>query len=379
MSKVELLKRLSDKPLSRKETDLFVNRESEMNLLKEIVEYHSFGIFGLCGRTGSGKTTLLNMVSSKEEKIVPISLVYRESSDSILYNMLYSLAENFLKTKGLEKLAKQIKEWITKEVSTVRGFSLGVSLVGSANLDSGKTTTPRFNIFKAHEYLRKILIQAKKEFGKVVLLIDELDKEKKEEVIKILDSLKFELLQEDVVTIVTLPQSIYKEYIQDRLRMNGVGNLENVIKDVVLIKDLQEHHIKEMLIRRFDKDLEWLEDTSILDVLANFSDGNPRDALWITQKVVIKHIKDKKLTYDSVIETIKEVSEEFLRMLSLTELQRKALNVLKGFSGTREEFVSLLTSKGFARSTAYDIFEKFLTNGLLVQKEGYVKITGKIV
>ncbi len=379
MRRVELLKRLSDRPLKRNELDFFVDRSDEISSLRQILYYHSFGIFGLCGRTGSGKTTLLNMVASEDEKVVPISLVYRDSSDAILFNILYSLAEKFLEDKALATIAKEIKEWISEEVSVVRGFSLGVSLVGSVNLGGEKSKAPRFNIFKAHEYLRKILERSKKHYGKITLLIDELDKERKEEVIKILDSLKYELLQEDVVTLVTLPQSVYKEYIQDRLRIDSVGNLENIIKDAVLIKDLEPHHVKDMLIRRFAKDLDWLEDISILDMLADFSDGNPRDALWIAQKVVTKNIAKEKLTYADVKKTIEEVSKELLQTISLTELQNKALETLKGFSGTKEDFIMTLTKKGFARTTAYDLFEKFLKTGLLIQKEKFFSISGKVL
>lgn len=380
MKNERLLKRLVDKPLSRNETEFFVDRGEELSALQKILKYYAFGIFGLCGRTGSGKTTLLNMLTEETQKIVRISIIYRDNSDAILYNLLYSLAEHFIKddSKEIQKISQNVKEWLFEEVSIVRGFSLGLSMMASADLKSSKAHAPRFNVFKAHDYLQKMLDAAKKHYGKVSLLIDELDKEKKEDVIKILDSLKLELQQEDVLTIVTLPQSIYKEYIHDRLRMNGFGNLENIIKDVVFIRDLENHHGKEMLIKRFSESLDWFEDLSILDMLADFSDGNPRDAIWIAQKVVLENISKNQLTVKDAIQSIQKISKELIRNISLTDLQTKALKILRGLTGSREQFLIKLVENGFARTTAYSIFDKFLEIGFIVPKESGFKFSGKL-
>lgn len=380
MKDERLLKRLVDKPLNRNETEFFVDRGEELSALQKILKYYAFGIFGLCGRTGSGKTTLLNMLTEETQKIVRISIIYRDNSDAILYNLLYSLADHFLKddSKDIQKISQNVKEWLFEEVSIVRGFSLGLSMMASADLKSSKAHTPRFNVFKAHDYLQKMLDAAKKHYGKVSLLIDELDKEKKEDVIKILDSLKLELQQEDVLTIVTLPQSIYKEYIHDRLRMDSFGNLENIIKDVVFIRDLENHHVKEMLIKRFSDSLNWFEDLSILDMLADFSDGNPRDAIWIAQKVVLENISKDQLTVKDAIQSIQKISKELIRTISLTDLQTKALKILRGLTGFREQFLIKLVENGFARTTAYSIFDKFLEIGFIVPKESGFKFSGKL-
>ncbi len=375
-----IIKKLVDKPLEKNDIQLFVDREEELSTLRRILKYHAFGIFGISGKTGSGKTTLLNMLADENQKMIRISVIYRDNSDSILYNLLYSLAEHFIndKTKEIRNLVQQIKEWISEEVSVVRGFSLGVSMMAAADVKGEKIKSPRFNVFKAHDYLRQILNITRKRYGKICLLIDELDKERKEDVIKILDSLKFELQQEDIITILTLPQSIYKEYIRDRLRMNGVGNLENIIKDVVLIKDLQAHHVKELLLKRFSEDLNWFEDLSILDMMVDFSDGNPRDAIWIAQKVVLENISKTCLTLDDTAQTIRKISEELLKTISLTDLQAKAVRVLRNFFGTKEQFIAKLVQNGFVRTTAYSIFDRFVELGFIVEKDGGFKLSGKL-
>ncbi len=94
------------------------------------------------------------------------------------------------------------------------------------------TTKRKFHISSFHSI---------KDTEESVLIIDELDKEKKEDVLHILDSLK------------------------------GIFELNGLIDERV---------IQEVILRRLWKYSDYLDGES-LEEIAKFSDGNPRDALWI--------------------------------------------------------------------------------------------------
>lgn len=53
------------------------------------------------------------------------------------------------------KIAKEIKEWILEEISYIKGFSIGKSFVGNTSVGSRNQKAPRFNYFKAKEYLNR--------------------------------------------------------------------------------------------------------------------------------------------------------------------------------------------------------------------------------
>jgi len=227
MEAEKIIKALADKPLQKKEQNYLVDRENEISKLNMLTRYHPFGIFGLCGETGVGKTTILNMIDSEEIKKIRISLIHRENKESILYDLLYTISLNLSRVENhaIKNLAKEVLNWIIEEVAVIKGATLGVSMIAKGDAKYEKTQLPRFNVFAAHEKLHRLLKTSIEEYGKIALLIDELDKESKQDVLNVLDSLKFELQQESMVTIFSLPYSIYREYKQDRMKWNESGKM----------------------------------------------------------------------------------------------------------------------------------------------------------
>ncbi|ABR31559.1 P-loop NTPase fold protein [Thermosipho melanesiensis] len=220
MRLAEVISYIVDKPLEPVSENLLVNRTTEIRNLNNIIKHHPMGIFGVAGETGIGKTTVLNFIGCDNVFSRRITLTFRESVESILYDLLYNLSKNLESDEKLSKQAQKIKEWVAEEVSTVKGFSLGISLYGSAGVGTQKAQTPRFNFFVAKEKLMDLIKEIVTVKGKFVLFIDELDKESKDDVLKIVDTLKNELVFENVILIMTLPYSIYREYKQETWKMS---------------------------------------------------------------------------------------------------------------------------------------------------------------
>ena len=372
----ELIKYIIDKPLGIKDKKLFVNRKEEIDVLSNIVRYQPFGIFGVAGETGIGKTTVLNFIECEDIYSIRITLTFRESVESILYDLLFNFSKNLENDKQLSKVATEIKKWVVEEVATVKGYSLGISLYASANVDSQTTKMPRFNFFAAKERLGELIKKTVSAKGKLVLIVDELDKESKDDVLRIIDALKNEMMFDNVVTIMTLPYSIYREYKHDRMRWSETGNLENIFKDIVFLEELTNSDIKELLIRRIDRFIDIISPKSF-DIIAEFSDGNPRDALWILSKIIFDNIEKEFLSEEDTISSIKKIIGEYLDELNFTPLQKKAFELLKNQSGPRDEFQKLLEENGIKRTTAYSILNAFINKGIIISRGNTLKFSGK--
>ncbi|NUU96601.1 ATPase [Marinitoga sp. 1135] len=371
----KIIEKVVDKPLNKTDKKLLVNREKEFELINLLTQYQPYGIYGICGETGIGKTTVINNIEIPFHTI-KITLTQRENQDTILYDILYNLS--LVSEKDI-KIAKEIKEWILEEISYIKGFSLGISFIGNASVGSQNQKAPRFNYFKAKEYLNKLTDELIKKYNKVIIIIDELDKEKKRDVLIVLDSLKLELQKEGLIVIVSLPYSIYREYKNDRMHRNESGNLENIIKDIIFLREFTSSEIKEILIKRLKEHIDFFDDKS-LELIADFSDGNPRDAFWITQKIIFEALSQKitKIDEKMVKTLMRNIVKEYLNEISLTEKQKTFIDESL-YPGSREEIVKKAISKNkLPRSTAYSIFDRLLELGIIIEQNGTYKLSGKV-
>ncbi|WGS65904.1 ATP-binding protein [Marinitoga aeolica] len=370
----KIIEKIADKPLNSKNKNLLVNREKEFEKINLIISYQPYGIYGICGETGIGKTTVINNIYTDYYSI-KISLTQRENQDTILYDILYNIA---LKTEEDIKISREIKDWILEEVSYIKGFSMGMNFVGNANLATQNQKIPRFNYFKAKEYLNNLTDELVKKYKKVILIIDELDKESKKEVLLVLDNLKLELQKDGIIVMVSLPYSIYREYKYDRMHKNESGNLENVIKDIIYLREFTNSEIKEIIIKRIKDDIQFF-DEKVIDLIVDYSDGNPRDAFWIMQKIIFEALSKKinRIEFTFAKNTIKDIVNEYLNEVSLTEKQKLLINE-KLYPGIREEIVKNAIDKfKLARSTAYSIFDRLYELGIIIEQNGIYRLSGK--
>lgn len=371
----ELINYLADRPLDIDDRRYLVNRQSDLESLNKIAKYQPYGIFGIAGETGIGKTTVLNFISPQDIFIRKINITLRDSVDSILYELTYNLARSLEGEKKLDKDAQSVKEWITNEVSTVRGFSLGLSMIGSVGTNFQTSNIPKFNFFAAREKLADLISRTVQVKGKFILLIDELDKEKKDDVLRTIDAIKSQILFDNFVVFISLPYSIYREYAADRMRWNESGNLENIFKDIVFLEPLSKSDIKELLIRRLSKYIGLISE-EVLEIASDFADGNPRDALWIMYKTVFDNTDASRLEREHILKTIRGIVTEY-KSIPLTENQRRAVDLFRGLAGTRDKFIEQLQKSGIKRTTAYSLFNQLIEKKILIQRNETYQLSGK--
>ena len=372
----KLIKNLFDKPLENNNKSLFVNRENEFQMLDRILNFQPQGVYGLCGETGIGKTSFLNTTLDYEIKSYFLAITEKENKEIIIADLLFKLCTYISKQeKGkLKSLAEETRKWIIEETHVSRSFQVGFNAVAAGGLAKGSSNVQRFNLFEAKERLFEILTLVRDKHDKVLLIIDELDKEKKDEVLLILDSLKQILFQDDLITVVSLPFSIYREYAKDVMRWNETGNLENIFRDMFFLKPLNEDEIREMLLKRMAENNTLLSN-EVFHEIYRYSDGNPRDALSITQEIILDN-RRKGFTRENVLSTIKaKVKRLISSTTEFTDIQKKILRSIADNPGKRSDIVNQLDF--LKNQTVYTYINRFLNNGVLKETDGIIRLSGR--
>jgi len=378
----------NDVPLSEKEKELFVNRGKEANKLINIGRFLQQSIYGISGETGCGKTTLFNMLKfSKDIQVFIITITEKESKEIIIADILYNLCVLIIdekKFKNVHSLASKVLKFLQEEEikSKERGLKLGKIIEGESKW--AKTSKERFSVSAIKNYLKEIIAAITK-VNRVVLCIDEIDKERKEDVIVILDSIKNILKVEKLSCLIALPPAMYVEYLESRDKLFSEANLENILKDILPINKMSDSEIDEILNRRIKSFPQVLLD-EVKNIVIKFADGNPREALLLCQNAMLsKKIYNNYKREDFIlrINEIKEEMEKFLiariNSLNLTQREKELLEAIyKKDAILKSDLINSKITK-IPTSTIQTIIKKFLANKVIEEiKPDVYKLNRKI-
>ena len=374
----ELMAVLYDKPLDKNSKTLLVDRRKELARLENITSFQPLGIYGVCGETGVGKTTVLNLLNDTIKSFY-IILSEKDSKEIIIGDLLYKLALISAQAvnRGDKNKVEKIIEWIITERTETSSMHGGINSVVSAGATKASSVSRKFNVYQAYQMLGELIDILKSKFERIVLIIDELDKEKKSDVLQILDSLKHLLVQNGVISIISLPFSIYREYAQDRLRWNESGNLENIFKDMIFLEPLEPADVQEMLVKRLKNYPDILTNDAYQEIV-RFSDGNPRDALWITQQIILDNTEARKIDGSIATNSIKKIVKEYMKFgRALTDIQKKILMKIALNPGDRSSIANSLENE-VKPQTTYTYINRLIKEGFLLERNGIISVPGKI-
>ena len=374
----ELMAVLYDKPLDKNSKTLLVDRRKELARLENITSFQPLGIYGVCGETGVGKTTVLNLLNDTIKSFY-IILSEKDSKEIIIGDLLYKLALISAQAvnRGDKDKVEKIIEWIITERTETSSMHGGINSVVSAGATKASSVSRKFNVYQAYQMLGELIDILKSKFERIVLIIDELDKEKKSDVLQILDSLKHLLVQNGVISIISLPFSIYREYAQDRLRWNESGNLENIFKDMIFLEPLKPADVQEMLVKRLKNYPDILTNDAYQEIV-RFSDGNPRDALWITQQIILDNTEARKIDGSIATNSIKKIVKEYMKFgRALTDIQKKILMKIALNPGDRSSIANSLENE-VKPQTTYTYINRLIKEGFLLERNGIISVPGKI-
>jgi len=370
-----------DLPLTDKERIFFVNREKELRKMENTGRFMHSSIYGIAGETGSGKTTLFNLMEFPDKEIqkISISISEKETKEVIIADLLHKLCDKVLREKRFSDsrhYAKETMDFLEQEEIKSRQRSIKVGKIVEGGSKWSAQAMARYNLSSIKNRLEKLvhLLTSK---GKIVLCVDEIDKERQKDVIIILDSLKEILKSKNLLSFIALPQVMYKEYTMDRYRFFKEENLENILKDIIPVEKMKDDDIKEMLNKR-TRTFPGVLPLNVKDLLIEFADGNSREALLLCQNAILSKEIGRTYTEKDFILTVGEIKNEMEKFIEAwvdsLKLSAREGQILKIISDkavlSRAEFLRLVLKKSkIPRSTLNKTIESLLEKKVLLKEK----------
>ncbi len=387
----EIMQMFRDNPLTEHEEFLFVNRTEELNILKNTGRLIEKSIYGIAGETGSGKTTLFNMLNFSNELVQKIIVHNTEkgSNETIITDLLYKLCATILQNVNLSfahKQARQIINFVEQEELKGKeaGIKLGKIIEGESRWT--RTVISRVTLTTIKNKLREI-IEAISCKEKILLCIDEIDKEAKKDVMTILDSIKDVLIHRNIAVIVALPQIMYDEYCKDRVGLLREGNLENILKDIIPLHGMSSEDIGKLLDKRIKKFPEVLPD-AVKEIVIDFAGGNPREALLLCQNSLLRKRFIIPYRKDDFVLQIKDIKNEMRKFLStqiehlrLSKREKEVIQLLSLKEKIKKNEVIELISReaNIPKPTIYIAIKNLLNKKCLIEtEEEFYEVDGRV-
>lgn len=359
----EAVKRLRDQPLTAAAEELFVNRKEEMLVMVQNVDYFSGNIIGVAGERGIGKTTLFNLVRFPGKEKIIINIVDRESKAGVISNIIDGIIE-YAGRKGFVGIEGKGKELI-KKVLALTTFSLAV---GSASISMRKKEmkTLRSLVKELGDIVEEIAAKVE-----VVIILDEIDKERKEELLLVVDSIKDAFKENKATLIVALPYEIYEMYMEGVVSAKETYNLDNVFDQIMLIPPLTDEDIKEVILRRVSPSL---VEEKALNLMALYSMGNPRRAVRLVKEAGMVAASEGKIKEKHVRVVCKKYLQYLYKSLGLSESDIKIIKLIE--KGKDIKYIAKYLSVSLP--TAYRKAQNLSEKGLVGEdRKGLTKL-GKV-
>jgi predicted transcriptional regulator len=132
-----------------------------------------------------------------------------------------------------------------------------------------------------------------------------------------------------------------------------------------------------MILKRISSNPTILPNDAFYEIY-RYSDGNPRDALSITQEIILDN-KDKEISNEDVIKTIKKRIIKLMEFSSsFTDLQTKFLKLIAKNPEEKTMVVKKAEAEGITKSTVYTLINRFLNDGLIKESNGKISISGRL-
>ncbi len=348
----EYVKALEDRPLTFEDEDLFVDREIELKKMAELDYYFEGKIIGVCGQRGIGKTTLFNFSRFPGKNKLIIKIIDRENKLSIISNIIGEII-TYSKTKGYNEIEKMGKKLFTK-IHVSKKEAVGISYI----IEYKQTKEEKISLFNFLKSFKKFMdLLSKKE--RLVIVLDEIDKQKVDEILLLVDAIKDAFVSNSITLFVALPYEFYENFISSKTSSTETHNLENVFSYMFLLEPFSDDDVKRIISRRFPLSL--IEEEA-LNKIVEFADGNPRKAITTLKEAGI--IAEGKIRLSDV----KGVISRYIRTwIKSTKLTQNELNVFRLIEDGRVADITQGVSKKLrkSRSVVYKYLKKFEEAGLL--------------
>lgn len=251
-------------------------------------------------------------------------------------------------------------------------MSVGVSHIGKFEKETGSHRTERYVSSTIKEKIENILETMTERF-KIVLCIDEIDKETSRDIVNIMDSLKGVLRRQNLVVFVSLPPQIYENFLKDEILGREDYNLDDIFKKMVVLPRLSNKDILEVINSRLGDEFRSSITSEAKRMLIEYAQGNPRRAILpVYQALGTKTMDTLPITERNILTEVLPPLKQYVDSLGLTTMRVKIVNLLAfKLSNTASKLglSNILIEGGIKKSTAYDNIKKMVQKGILIEVE----------
>lgn len=378
----KLIDNFRDRPLENR--DWLENRKAELQSLKNCALNFSQTVMGVSGGRGCGKTSLLNLLDVPNAAKIVLSIEEKGSKFEIVLDISRKLCEFVLKKRlprEIKKRAVQFYEFIERQETRLNSREYGVDVGPKWQRREGKTLTERFSITNVKDKLRNILNLLAKD-RKVVLCIDEIDKEAKRDVILILDSLRNVLWQPDLVSFMSLPPQIYFDFLRSSVKPVEDYNLENILVRIIPVGQLRDPEIGNIITKRLPGGYHHIIPQDVKRILIEYADGNPRNAIVPIYNILgEKSPASPEISLHDIKRILNPYLDTYINGFSLTSSQKKALVLLINAGKevlSRKLIYDVLQTNGLAKSTTARMIESFTQKKIFEEKNDSIYVDRKV-
>jgi DNA polymerase III delta prime subunit len=358
-------------PVEIDELDKMVNREEETKRVQDFVRYHQSGTILLSGERGIGKTTILNKLSNtfrKEGTLTAMIGIYHFELDKVgfIAGILRSIV-NELEKRGtpVQKYRNKINRTLYERQERVL-FNDDQTISGRVSSDREVRTIVRPDTYKVEEEARSMLIDITKTIGKLVLLIDDLDKLNEEGASAILLRTRPVLSIPDVFLIFSVSDYLMRYMGKEIKIARSVSDLE------ITLKPLTNSQLVEIIRRRLNRegisDVSQVFDEDALTSIIELSKGNTREFMSNCSEVFDMLLSNNlsRITYSDVMKSVQKKKESFISQLD--EREAKVLKYIIERGRVRAGDSEVAAVLGVGRPRASQIFNNLTVRGLLIRE-----------
>ncbi|WP_081723087.1 KAP family NTPase [Thermoanaerobacter thermocopriae] len=304
----------TDKPLQFPEHDRlgFAPAAERIAEIIKTMQVEESVVFAVCGRWGSGKTTFLNFISHYLKDDSSISIVrfdpwWFSGKENLMWQFFKNLSLSLKKSAKFEKIANKLEIYaeILEELPKVGPLAKAVRRA---------TRLSQKSVEETKEQIARRLEKIK---GKIVIMIDDIDRLTAEEIRELFAVVKAVADFPNTVYILAFDKEVVEKALEKVQEGDGSKYLEKIVQAHIELPWVSRTSIKKILLEELDKVLQGTpEELFDRTYWGNvYLDGI--DPFITTIRDVKRLINALKLTYPSVkgeVNAVDFIAVEALRI-----------------------------------------------------------------
>jgi len=314
---------------------LFVNRHNELMAVRRFVRFRETGIVLVTGDRGTGKSSFLSKLAHDMDKdvlVVEMSVSHFDADKiGFLRGVLLTLLNRLESTEPamVRQMRRRVEKVLYKREEKSREYrGAGADVLGVGR-EKEVTLMIDPDIYHIEEALQTTLRECTKRFGKIVMLVDDLDKISPDVASSLLLMVRPLLSIRGVFWVIVVGRLTMQHLAHEIEIARSISDLEILLGPLVRSDSIGL--VQKRLARAGSSEINKIFHEDALEAILGLSNGNPRELIKICGDVLDDVLQKSrpKLEYSDVARVLEEQGATLF-----SHLQEREVGVLR-FIGER--------------------------------------------